>query len=45
MQRVDDPAAPWLRVKRAHGADAVREACLALLDGRVDAREGLMLSM
>ncbi|MBL8276733.1 MAG: DUF2855 family protein [Pelomonas sp.] len=45
MKPVNDPAAPWLRVREARGAPAVAEACLALLDGRVDAREGLMLSM
>ena len=45
MKRVDDPAAPWLRVRSARGPQAVREACLALLDGKVDARDGLMLSL
>jgi hypothetical protein len=45
MQPVNDPAAPWLRVREARGAAAVREACLALLDGRVDPRDGLVLSM
>ena len=45
MQPVNDPAAPWLRVRRAQGAQAVQAACLALLDGQVDARDGLMLSM
>lgn len=45
MRPVNDPAAPWLRVRSAAGAQAVREACLALLDGKVDARDGLMLSL
>ena len=45
MQRVNDPASPWLRVRTAHGPDAVRQACLALLDGKVEARDGLMLSL
>ena len=45
MQSVNDPVAPWLRVRSAQGPVAVREACLALLDGKVDARDGLMLSM
>jgi hypothetical protein len=45
VQRVTDPGAPWLRVREAQGPAAVREACLALLDGRVDPRDGLMLSM
>jgi hypothetical protein len=45
MKPVNDPAAPWLRVRTAHGPQAVREACIALLDGKVDARDGLMLSL
>ena len=45
MKPVNDPATPWLRVREARGAPAVAEACRALLDGRVDARDGLMLSM
>ena len=45
MQPVNDPVAPWLRVRRAHGPQAVQQACLALLDGQVDARDGLMLSL
>jgi hypothetical protein len=45
MQPVNDPLAPWLRVRRAAGPQAVREACLALLDGKVDARDGLMLAL
>jgi Protein of unknown function (DUF2855) len=45
MKPVNDPAAPWLRVRTARGAQAVHDACLALLDGKVDARDGLMLSL
>lgn len=45
MKPVNDPAAPWLRVHTARGAQAVHDACLALLDGKVDARDGLMLSL
>ncbi|MGL6112640.1 MAG: DUF2855 family protein, partial [Rubrivivax sp.] len=45
MKPVNDPASPWLRVRAAHGPQAVREACIALLDGKVDARDGLMLSL
>jgi len=45
MKPVNDPAAPWLRVRSARGPQAVHEACLALLDGKVDARDGLMLSL
>jgi hypothetical protein len=45
MQPVNDPARPWLQVRSAHGAQAVQQACLALLDGQVDPRDGLMLSL
>jgi hypothetical protein len=45
MQPVNDAAQPWLRVRSAAGAGAVQQACLDLLDGKVDAREGLMLSL
>jgi Protein of unknown function (DUF2855) len=45
MKPLNDPAVPWLRVRTAHGAQAVHDACLALLDGKVDARDGLMLSL
>lgn len=45
MQPVNDPATPWLRVRSARGPQAVQQACLALLDGKVDARDGLMLSL
>jgi hypothetical protein len=42
---VNDPANPWLRVRSARGAQAVQQACLALLDGKTNAREGWMLSL
>jgi hypothetical protein len=45
MKPVNDPAAPWLRVRSAHGPQAVQQACLALLDGQVDPHDGLMLSL
>ncbi len=45
VQRVDDPATPWLRVNHAHGAEAVRAAIREQLDGRADARVGQMLSL
>jgi hypothetical protein len=45
MRPVNDPAKPWLRVRSASGGLAVQQACLALLDGKVDAREGWMLSL
>jgi hypothetical protein len=42
---VDNPAAPWLRVEQGQGAEAVRAAVLAQLDGRVDPRSGQMLRL
>ena len=45
MQRVNDPAAPWLRVRSERGTPAAIDALRALLDGKVDARDGLMLSL
>jgi hypothetical protein len=45
MQPVNDPAAPWLRVRSASGTQAVLDALQALLDGRLDARDGLMVSL
>jgi Protein of unknown function (DUF2855) len=45
MKPVNDPAAPWLQVRRGSGAQAVRDAMTALLDGRVDPREGYMLTL
>ncbi|MCU0968144.1 MAG: DUF2855 family protein [Rubrivivax sp.] len=45
MKPVSDPQSPWIRVRSGRGAAAVRQAYMALLDGQVDARDGLMLSM
>jgi hypothetical protein len=46
LQRVDGGAdRPWLTIRSARGAAAVEQAYLALLDGRADAREGLMLAL
>ena len=45
MKPVNDPTTPWLRVRSARGAAAVQQACLDLLDGKVDARDGLMLAL
>ena len=45
MVPVNDPHQPWLRVRTGQGAVAVREAMAALLDGKVDPRDGFMLSL
>lgn len=45
MRPVNDPDRPWLRVHHGRGAAAVESAYRSLLDGRVDAREGLMLAL
>jgi len=45
MRPVNDPAAPWLRVRSASGTQAALDALQALLDGKVNARDGLMLSL
>ena len=45
MGPVTDPATPWLRVREARGAQAALDALRALLDGQVDARDGLMLAL
>jgi hypothetical protein len=45
MQTVNDPARAWLRVQRGTGADAVRQAYLAQLDGQVPADVGWFLSV
>ncbi len=42
VQQADDP---WLRVAHRAGATASLAAYLALLDGKADAHEGLMLSL
>ncbi len=45
MRPVNDRTAPWLRVRRASGTQATLQALRSLLDGQVDARDGLMLSL
>jgi hypothetical protein len=45
MQPVNDPASPWLNVRRGSGVQGTLDALQALLDGKVDARDGLMLSL
>jgi Protein of unknown function (DUF2855) len=45
IARVCDAREPWLRIVEHQGGDATLAAYLALLQGRADAREGLMLSM
>ena len=44
LASVGDPSNPWLRVVEAQGAEAIEKAFSAQRDGRVDAREGLMLA-
>jgi hypothetical protein len=36
---------PWLQVHEGHGVEAVRQAYLALIEGRADPRAGHMLSL
>ena len=45
IERVGDPAAPWLRVVTSAGRDAVESTYAALLDGRVAAQEGRVLAL
>lgn len=45
VQRVTDPAAPWLLPVHRQGRDAVRAAWFELLEGRSDPRQGLMLGL
>lgn len=45
MQAVCDAASPWLVVKHGEGAQAVEQAYRELLEGRCDARRGLMLRL
>jgi len=45
VERVDDPRSPWLQVRHFQGAAAVEAAYRSVLDGRADAREGLMLAL
>jgi hypothetical protein len=45
MKPVNDPNRPWLKITHARGAAAVEAAYRALLDGRTDPGEGLMLAL
>ena len=45
IARVEDPAAPWVHIVNARGAAATEAAYRRLLDGRADARAGLMLDL
>ena len=44
LARVGDPASPWLRVVEGRGRDAVAATYATLVDGRIDPRDGHMLS-
>jgi len=45
LARVQQPGGePWVRIVERHGPEAVRAAYLELLEGRADARDGLMLA-
>ena len=45
MVPVNDPVEPWLRVREARGTQGALDALRALLDGKVDARDGLMVAL
>jgi len=45
MKPVTDPARPWMKVVRGHGAQDVQATYLALLAGTVPAQEGHVLSL
>ena len=45
VERVADPAAPWLQVVSASGREAVQSTYSALVDGRVAAAEGRVLAL
>jgi hypothetical protein len=45
VARVKDPAAPWLRVSQAQGAEAVERIYRELLEGRTDPQLGHVLSL
>ena len=45
IARVERADAPWLQIVNRSGTAATEAAYRALLDGRADAREGLMLSL
>jgi hypothetical protein len=44
LARAGDPAAPWLRVVDGRGHDAIAATYATLVDGRIDPRDGHMLS-
>ena len=45
MTRADDPATPWLTVKRGQGAGEVERVYRDLVEGRTNPREGHVLSL
>lgn len=45
IDRVDGASPPWLKIRHQRGAAAVEAAYRLMLDGKADAREGLMLSL
>ncbi|MEO8155470.1 MAG: DUF2855 family protein [Rhizobacter sp.] len=45
MKPVNDAKTPWLQVVHGTGADAVQRTYMALLDGKVPAHEGHLLSL
>lgn len=45
IDRVDGASPPWLKIRHQRGAAAVESAYRLMLDGKADAREGLMLSL
>jgi hypothetical protein len=45
IAQVSDAREPWLQIVEREGGEALAAAYLALLQGRADAREGLMLRM
>ena len=45
VQRVSDPARPWMQVARGRGPEAIAAAYSALAEGRSNPREGHMLSL
>jgi Protein of unknown function (DUF2855) len=45
MEHIDGAAAPWVRVVERQGGPALLDAYAALLAGRTEAGEGLMLSL
>lgn len=45
IDRVDGASPPWLKIRHQRGAAAVEAAYRQVLEGKAEAREGLMLSM